>query len=129
MTKPLSERIFEESQNCLWKLLRLILDPEALPAFRKRFLEALGDQCWPNRSTSPEKLHERWIKSYLSMGWVYGAEYSLECKTHPDLVPYEKLDKSKCQKDEAFCEVARQWFALFHETGWPAKKSLEADPK
>jgi hypothetical protein len=81
-------------------------------AFRKQFLDVIERQCGPDRSTSPEELHEDWVQAYLAMGWHWGAMYDLVARTHPDLVPYSKLGQLERDKDEVFvalCEIARQW--------------------
>ncbi len=81
-------------------------------AFKEKFLTVIALQCSDYRVNSPENLHDNWMESYYSMGWVYGDKYNLEKKTHPDLVPYEKLGKLEQDKDSVFfvlCEIARQW--------------------
>lgn len=81
-------------------------------AFRTQFLEVIGRQCGPNRSTSPEELHGSWMQAYIGMGWVYGETYDREQKVHPDLVPYAQLGQLEQDKDAVFvalCEIARQW--------------------
>ena len=80
--------------------------------FRKQFLEVIDRQCGDQRSRSPEELHGSWMQAYFGMGWVYGANYSPEAKTHPDLVPYSELGQLEREKDSVFvalCEIARQW--------------------
>ena len=81
-------------------------------AFRAQFLEVIERQCGPDRKTSPEILHEDWVRAYIKMGWVYGEKRDVEKKTHPDMVPYKYLGQLERDKDEvffAFCEIARQW--------------------
>ena len=79
-------------------------------AFWLQFTDAVERQCGPDRATSPQFSHGRWMQSYLSMGWVYGEEYDREKKVHPDLVPYSKLGQLERNKDAVFialCEIAR----------------------
>ncbi len=81
-------------------------------AFRNQFLDVIDRQCGEQRSKSPEELHGSWMQAYFAMGWVFGAEYSREAKTHPDLVPYAQLGQLERDKDAVFvalCEIARQW--------------------
>ena len=81
-------------------------------AFQVQFLKVIESQCGDQRSDSPEEIHGSWMQSYLSMGWVYGEEYSRENKTHPDLVPYAHLGQLERDKDAVFvalCEIARRW--------------------
>jgi len=78
--------------------------------FKTQFLEVIDRQCGPNRSTSPEELHGGWVQAYVQMGWVYGTTYSVDNKTHPDMVPYSQLEKRERDKDAVFimlCEIAR----------------------
>jgi hypothetical protein len=81
-------------------------------AFRSQFLEVIERQCGPNRSASPEELHDGWVLAYVTMGWTYGETYNRENRVHPDLVPYDQLGKLEQDKDAVFialCEIARQW--------------------
>lgn len=83
--------------------------------FKNQFMEVISRQCGEQRSRSPEELHGSWMQSYLTMGWVYGPEYSRENKTHPDLVPYADLGQLTRDKGAVFialCEIARQWIYL-----------------
>lgn len=80
--------------------------------FRAQFLEVIERQCGPGRSTSPEELHESWVRAYLVMGWQYGETYDAAAKRHPDLVRYDELGQKEQDKDSVFvalCEIARQW--------------------
>lgn len=88
-------------------------------AFQQQFRDVIERQCGELRSRSPEELHGSWMQAYFAMGWVYGPEYSRECKTHPDLVPYAELGQLERDKDAVFialCEIARQWI---YETSVP----------
>ncbi len=81
-------------------------------AFKTQFLDVIDRQCGEQRSRSPEELHGSWMQAYLTMGWVYGAEYSREKKIHPDLVPYADLGQLERDKDAVFvalCEIAGQF--------------------
>lgn len=80
--------------------------------FREQFLGVVAKQCGPDRMTSPEELHQSWMKSYLDMGWTWGATYDRDKKKHPDLVPYQSLSVVERDKDAVFialCDIARQW--------------------
>ena len=80
--------------------------------FRAQFLDVIEQQMGPQRSTSPEDLHNSWMQAYYAMGWVYGDTYDREAKTHPDLVPYAQLGQLERDKDAVFvalCEIARNW--------------------
>ena len=80
--------------------------------FRTQFCEVIERQCGPQRSTSPEELHDSWVQAYLAMGWCYGDIYDPSAKQHPDMVPYAELSQLERDKDAVFvalCEIARQW--------------------
>jgi hypothetical protein len=68
--------------------------------------------CSDERKSSPEELHDDWVKAYEVMGWKYGPVRDKEAKTHPDMVPYNELGFAEQIKDAVFvalCELARQW--------------------
>lgn len=81
-------------------------------AFRTQFAGVIAMMCSPGRKTSPEELHDDWVKAYEAMGWVHGPVRDVEAKTHPDMVGYWDLGQLERDKDAvfvAFCEIARQW--------------------
>lgn len=80
--------------------------------FREQFIQVIARQCGPERSGSPEALHEDWVVAYEKMGWRYGEVRDPVAKTHPDMVPYWELGQLERDKDAVFvalCEIARQW--------------------
>jgi hypothetical protein len=80
--------------------------------FKEQFCEVIERQCGEMRSRSPEELHGGWTRAYIEMGWKYGETYDRENKIHPDLVPFDQLQKQEQDKDAVFialCEIARQW--------------------
>lgn len=46
-----------------------------------------------------KNVHEVWAKSRLEEGWTYGPERDDTAKTHPYLIPYEKLPDSEKDYD------------------------------
>lgn len=81
-------------------------------AFREQFLGVVEMMCGPDRKSSPEELHDDWVKAYERMGWIYGRIRDTDAKTHPDMVPYGRLEPRERDKDAVFvalCEIARQW--------------------
>lgn len=81
-------------------------------AFRTQFREVIERQMGVMRSGSPAELHGGWVQAYIDMGWIYGPLRDVEAKTHPDMVPFDQLDKREQDKDAVFialCEIARQW--------------------
>jgi RyR domain len=82
--------------------------------FREQFRGVIETMCGPNRKSSPEALHDDWVRAYEAMGWVWGPVRDPERKTHPDMVPYNELEPRERDKDAVFvalCEIARQWIS------------------
>jgi hypothetical protein len=50
---------------------------------------------------TPEQNHENWMKMKISQGWKYGPVKDFNLKTHPDLVPFDKLPDIEKRKDTA----------------------------
>lgn len=93
------------------------------PTFRDQFLEVIEMMCGSNRQSSPEELHDDWVKAYAAMGWVYGPQRDPERKTHPDLLPFNQLEPRERDKDAVFvalCEIARQWINCGSASNDPA---------
>lgn len=87
-------------------------------SFKQQFLDVIAMMCGPNRKTSPEELHDDWVKAYEAMGWRYGPERDREAKTHPDMVPFDQLEQREQDKDAVFialCEIARLWICTAYE--------------
>ena len=79
--------------------------------FRLNMIKAVARQCGRGRLTSPKKLHDAWVKAYEKMGWQYGKIRNVKLKTHPDMVPFNKLGRKEQEKDWVFfmlCEIARR---------------------
>ena len=52
-----------------------------------------------NPDTTPEDNHNNWMQMKESQGWVYGSVKDFDKKTHPDLVPFDKLPIVEQPKD------------------------------
>jgi len=81
------------------------------PAFRKNMIRAVAKQCGKGRLTSPKALHDAWVVAYKKMGWRHGCYRDVRLKTHPDMVPFNKLGRLEQEKDWVFfmlCEIARR---------------------
>jgi len=46
-----------------------------------------------------ENVHEVWSSERINDGWVYGPERNDRMKTHPCLIPYDKLDETEKDYD------------------------------
>jgi hypothetical protein len=53
-------------------------------------------------AATPEQQHETWCKAKLDDGWSYGEIKDADNKTHPCLVPYDKLPPEQRRKDHLF---------------------------
>jgi len=42
-----------------------------------------------------KNVHEVWAETRIAQGWTYGEQRSDELKTHPCLIPYEKLPEDE----------------------------------
>ena len=58
-----------------------------------------------NPDTTPEQLHESWLKEKEAQGWTYGEVKDFEAKTHPCFKPYAELPSEQKAKDYLFKAV------------------------
>lgn len=78
-------------------------------AFRKQFIAIIDKYLKQDKLPTPKEAHDSWMESYNKMGWKYGKERNTELKTHPDMLPYEKLPQDEKDKDAIF--LAFVWVA------------------
>src|SRR5690554_5738409 len=71
-------------------------------AFRVQFLDVIDMMCGPDRKSSPEELHDDWVRAYEAMGWEYGPIRDPHRRTHPDMVPFDELGFAEQIKDAVF---------------------------
>lgn len=50
-------------------------------------------------NTTAKQNHDNWVKFKISTGWKYGEVKDEKKKTHPDLVPWNKLPQVERNKD------------------------------
>lgn len=55
-----------------------------------------------NPEASPEDQHRAWCNDKLASGWSYGPVKDAAAKTHPALVPYDRLPEATRRKDALF---------------------------
>lgn len=60
-----------------------------------------------NPLSRPADSHEAWLKLKLKEGWRYGDLKNEEERTHPCILPYEKLPMREQTKDYLFIAVVR----------------------
>ncbi len=63
-----------------------------------------------NPKTEPGDGHQVWMDKKIADGWVYGEVKDAEKKTHPSLLPFEKLSKDEQLKDVLFVLIVRAHF-------------------
>lgn len=54
---------------------------------------------------TPEETHDNWMRDKEKDGWVYGKVKDAEKKTHPCLVPYNKLPPHEKAKDAMIAAI------------------------
>ena len=59
----------------------------------------LPEELNPLVEQMAKNVHEVWAAGRIADGWKYGATRNDEQKTHPCLVPYEKLPESEKEYD------------------------------
>ena len=58
-----------------------------------------------NPDSGHDAQHNSWMQEKLDDGWVYGEIKDTEKKTHPCIVPFERLPVFQRQKDALFCAI------------------------
>lgn len=62
-----------------------------------------------NPNVTPADLHDAWSKERMDDGWVYGEVKDEDKKTHPCLVPYDKLPPHQRFKDHLFNNIVKTY--------------------
>lgn len=95
----------------------------------KKYCESIGDDSQPswddapdwqkesaingvrfhlaNPEGKPEDSHNSWLEQKEKDGWVYGEVKAVAKKTHPCMVPYDKLPKEQQEKDKLFIATVK----------------------
>jgi hypothetical protein len=60
---------------------------------------------------TPAEHHQSWVDDKLAHGWRYGASKDAGGKTHPCLVPYERLPHDQRVKNVLFIAIVRAMWA------------------
>lgn len=60
-----------------------------------------------NPALTSAQSHSMWVAHKLANGWGFGELKDPEAKTHPRMVPYDKLPKNQQLKDALFGAVVR----------------------
>jgi hypothetical protein len=60
-------------------------------------------------SKNPKESHNNWMNAKIKDGWIYGEAKDIDKKTHPCLIPYEKLPYEEKIKDWISLGIAKYW--------------------
>lgn len=55
-----------------------------------------------NPDATPEQSHKNWLEQKVKEGWVYGEKKDEKAKTHPCVLPFDKLPPEQKSKDYLF---------------------------
>lgn len=66
---------------------------------------------------TPSDSHASWLAHKIAEGWIYGPEKNIEKKTHPCLVPYERLPVVHRMKDVLFFDVVQAGLRVLENAG------------
>jgi hypothetical protein len=58
-------------------------------------------------NSAPDNQHNSWMKEKIDNGWVYGEVKDPVAKTHPCIVPYDKLPEMQKKKDHLFIAIVK----------------------
>mgnify|MGYP001568524116 CR=1 FL=1 len=78
------------------------IDWELAPAWAKRNVCDGVKFVLSKTDCTPQQWHEFWCKEKKDEGWQYGKEHLLVLKTHPCILPWDKLSKEQKHKAQIF---------------------------
>lgn len=80
-----------------------------------------------NPNITPEQSHQAWLDHKQANGWKLGAKKDIAKKTHPNLVPFDKLPEVERAKDCMFVALLTAIAPLI-EIPKPAEPPATAAP-
>lgn len=75
---------------------------EEAPEWQKKSAMLGADLHLHSSESSPKDSHESWMAQKLTDGWKHGAKKDEKKKTHPCIVPFDKLPVEQQAKDFIF---------------------------
>lgn len=70
-----------------------------------------------NPAAGPSASHESWLAQKVADGWVYGETKDVDAKTHPCMVPFDRLPFSQQAKDVLFQTTVWGVFTHYENEG------------
>lgn len=58
-----------------------------------------------NPDAKEDAQHNAWMEDKILNGWIYGEVKDADKKTHPCILPFEKLPEFQQKKDKLFCAI------------------------
>ncbi len=79
-----------------------------LPEYVQESIVAGVAEVIADPKITPTQIHEMWCDYKEKEGWKYALNKDLKLKTHPNLVPFNKLTKAEQGKDVLFIKTVRR---------------------
>lgn len=98
-------RVCHEANRALTQILQDVpLQPRWNDAPEEMIRSSVQGVVWrlDNKTAPASAQHEEWMRAKLADGWTLGPTKDSALKTHPALIPYEKLTDGVKKKDAAF---------------------------
>lgn len=80
------------------------VDYDSAPAWQKKAIMN-GVEFHLTGEHGPEETHANWMRDKQKDGWTYGPVKDRKKKTHPCMVPYEKLPTMQKAKDRIIASI------------------------
>ncbi len=97
--------------------MKMMYKPSPVPVEEIQLPEELNQLV----EVMAKNVHEVWAAARMTEGWTYGVQRSEEARTHPGLVPYEKLSESEKEYDR---RTAVTTLKLIRKMGFEIKREV-----
>jgi len=95
-------------QYCKENKLFYVLDTwDELPSNIKESIVDGVQKVKANPKVTAKEMHDNWLKYKKADGWKFGKTNDAVNKTHPNMVPFEKLSKEEQFKDKLFIKTVK----------------------
>ena len=79
----------------------------AAPVWQKKSAIEGVEFCLDNPDAPDSAVHDAWLTTKERDGWEYGKKKDTEKKTHPCMIPYDKLPEQQQLKDKLFKTIVK----------------------